>query len=152
MSGLRLSVLFGHHGRVADAVAAPGFLQQAWWAASLVFDAGLMAAAVWFLAVRSRRSAQTARAEAFRGPARVLVFGWLLLAAGGFVARAVSRPGSVPAGWAIILPFPLLAVAVYVVWRGRRGVAEAADPAPGKHEKPGSPPDSGRSTRGRFLR
>lgn len=111
-----------------------------------------MAAALWFLAVKSRKPAPTARAEAFRKPARVLVFGWLLLGAGGFVVRAVSRPGSAPAGWVLILPFPLLAVAVYFVWRGRRSVVEAVDPAPGKHEKPGSPPDSGRSTWGRLLR
>lgn len=111
-----------------------------------------MAAALWFLAVKSRKPAPTARAEAFRGPARVLVFGWLLVGAGGFVARAVSRPGSAPSGWVMILPFPLLAVAVYFVWRGRRSVVEAVDPAPGKHEKPDSPPDSGRSTRGRLLR
>ncbi len=109
-----------------------------------------MAVALWYLAVKSRKPAPTARAEAFRKPARVLVFGWLLLAAGGFVARAVSRPGSAPAGWVMILP--LLAVAVYFVWRGRRSVVEAVDPAPGKHEKPDSPPDSGRSTRGRLLR
>lgn len=128
-------------GHLAHVVAFAGSVREVWWAGSLIVAAGLLLAAVWFLAVASRRPAETARAEAFRGPARILVFGWFLLAAGFTAGWVITRPGGTQPGWALIVPFPVLFAGACVVWRGRRGLSKVADPVPGRHEKPEGPPD-----------
>lgn len=100
-----------------------------------IFYGGLVLGAGYFLLFPSRRPASSERKEAFRKPARTMVFGFLLLAGLAFVATLIGPGGTIPA-WMQVMLAAMVAGAVFFIWRGNRQMKKEAAAHPGKHAGP----------------
>lgn len=118
------------------AISASGLFDGAKRLSGLIFYAGLLLGTGWYLAVTSRRPAQSERLEAFRKPARMLVLGYFLFAALALVMLTVIPPASTPPLWASVLVLILFVGSIAFIWRGTRKYFKAADANPGRHANP----------------
>jgi len=116
----------------------PEHIQQV---AVLIFSVGLLIGTGCFLVFSSRRTAPSARKEAFRKPARIMAFGFFLLAA-AVVMLTLTQPDSAPSVLTQILLLTLFAGAILFIWQATRKYTKAANAYPGKHANPGSSPKS----------
>jgi len=86
-----------------------------------------------YLVFAGRRPAPSERKEAFRKPARIVAFGFFLLAACLLMVLTLGAHDS-PSVWIEVLSLALLAGAIMLIWLGIRKNSRTAEVYPGKHE------------------